>query len=281
MTHTPHPRLDALRAAFPLTIPIALGFLFLGCSYGMLMATKGFPFTWPMLTAAVIYAGSMEFLTANLLTAAYNPTAAILLALMVNARHLFYGLSMLDKFKGLGWKRPYLIYGMCDETYAINSTTPIPAHIDRGWFYLWTTLLNQTYWITGATLGGIIGNHLPLNTQGLDFVLTALFLVILLDQWHNAPHDNTHTDHTTHASTLIGTLTTLTLLTILGPDRFMIPSLITMLAIFTLLKPKLDQPAPTTSATTGANPPAPTAHATAPADHAGHVGQAKTEGNAR
>ena len=159
--------LPALKAAFPLTIPICLGFLFLGASYGILMGTKGFSFVWPMCMSAFIFAGSMEFVTVNLLLSAFNPLAGFLLALMVNARHLFYGLSMLGKFKGLGWKRPYLIFGMCDETFAINSTAKIPAGIDRGWFYFWVTLCNQLYWVTGATLGGLIGAHLPFNTDGL------------------------------------------------------------------------------------------------------------------
>lgn len=111
--------LPVLKAAFPLTIPICLGFLFLGASYGILMGTKGFSFVWPMCMSAFIFAGSMEFVTVNLLLSAFNPLAGFLLALMVNARHLFYGLSMLGKFKGLGWKRPYLIFGMCDETLGV------------------------------------------------------------------------------------------------------------------------------------------------------------------
>ena len=125
---------------------------------------------------------------------------------------------MLGKFKGLGWKRPYLIFGMCDETFAINSTAKIPAGIDRGWFYFWVTLCNQLYWVTGATLGGLIGAHLPFNTDGLDFVLTALFLV----------------------SAVIGVLTSLACLLIFGANDFMIPSMIAMLILFVALRPHLD-----------------------------------------
>ena len=155
------------------------------------------------------------------------------LALMVNARHLFYGLSMLGKFKGLGWKRPYLIFGMCDETFAINSTAKIPAGIDRGWFYFWVTLCNQLYWVTGATLGGLIGAHLPFNTDGLDFVLTALFLVIFLDQWLDGKHRE-------RLSAVIGVLTSLACLLIFGANDFMIPSMIAMLILFVALRPHLD-----------------------------------------
>ena len=144
--------LPALKAAFPLTIPICLGFLFLGASYGILMGTKGFSFVWPMCMSAFIFAGSMEFVTVNLLLSAFNPLAGFLLALMVNARHLFYGLSMLGKFKGLGWKRPYLIFGMCDETFSVNYITDVPKGVDRGWFMFFVTLLNQLYWVAGGTV---------------------------------------------------------------------------------------------------------------------------------
>lgn len=228
-------RLEALKAAFPLTVPIALGFLFLGCSYGMLMGTKGFTFIWPMCMSMFIFAGSMEFVTVNLLLSAFNPIAAFLLALMVNARHLFYGLSMLGQFKGLGWKRPYLIFGMCDETFAINSSARIPENVDRGWFYLWVTLLNQLYWVTGATLGGVIGANIPFDTQGLDFVLTALFLVIFLDQWIGAQRRE-------HISAVVGILASIACLALFGATDFMIPAMATMIVLFILLRPYLDDP---------------------------------------
>lgn len=225
--------LAALKAAFPLTVPICLGFLFLGTSYGILMGTKGFSFVWPMCMSAFIFAGSMEFVTVNLLLSAFNPIAAFLLALMVNARHLFYGLSMLKSFKGLGWKRPYLIFGMCDETFAINSTARIPDGIDRGWFYFWVTACNQSYWVIGATLGGLIGSHLPFDTNGLDFVLTALFLVIFLDQWLGGHHRE-------RLAAVIGVLASLACLVIFGTNDFMIPSMAVMLVAFLLARPYLD-----------------------------------------
>ena len=222
-------RLAALKAALPLTTPICFGFLFLGSSYGILMGTKGFSFLWPMCMALFIFAGSMEFVTVNLLLSAFNPFAACLLALMVNARHLFYGLSMLGRFKGLGWKRPFLIYGMCDETFAVNVSTPVPQGVDRGWFYLWVTWLNQAYWVIGATLGGLIGSHLPFSTEGLDFVLTALFVVIFLDQRLGSKRPG-------HIAGMIGVLVSV----LLGPDRFMVPAMAVMLVLFVVLRPWLD-----------------------------------------
>jgi 4-azaleucine resistance transporter AzlC len=229
--------LPALKAALPLTTPICLGFLFLGGSYGVLMGTKGFSFVWPMCMSAFIFAGSMEFVTVNLLLSAFNPLAAFLLALMVNARHLFYGLSMLGSFKGLGWKRPYLIFGMCDETFAVNSTAKIPDAIDRGWFYFWVTLCNQCYWVAGATLGGLVGSHLPFATDGLDFVLTALFLVMFLDQWLDG-------NHREHLSAIIGVLTSLVCLVAFDASAFMIPAMGVMLVLFVLLRPHLNDMQP-------------------------------------
>ncbi|WP_169171212.1 AzlC family ABC transporter permease [Bifidobacterium oedipodis] len=226
-------RLAALKAALPLTAPICFGFLFLGGSYGILMGTKGFSFVWPMCMALFIFAGSMEFVTVNLLLSAFNPVAAFLLAFMVNARHLFYGLSMLGRFKGLGWKRPFLIYGMCDETFAVNVSTPVPKGVDRGWFYLWVTWLNQAYWVAGATLGGLVGSHLPFSTEGLDFVLTALFVVIFLDQWLASQRPG-------HVAGMLGVLVSAAALVFLGPDRFMVPAMVVMLVLFLVLRPWLD-----------------------------------------
>ena len=135
-------KMQAFKAALPHTLPIAVGFLFLGVSYGFLMRSMGFSFVYPMLMSLFIFAGSMEFVAAHLLLLPFNPWRALGLALMVNARHLFYGISMLDKYKGLGWKKPYLIFGMCDESFTINCTVKPPADVDSGWFMFFVTILN-------------------------------------------------------------------------------------------------------------------------------------------
>lgn len=125
---------SAFRAAFPLTIPVMAGYLFLGMTYGILMVTSGFPVYYPILTAVVVYTGSMEFLLASILLSPYHPAACFLTALMVGARHLFYGISMLDRYKGTGWKKFYLIYTTSDETFAVNYSAAITEGIDRGGF---------------------------------------------------------------------------------------------------------------------------------------------------
>ncbi|MCQ4672284.1 AzlC family ABC transporter permease [Lactonifactor longoviformis] len=222
----------AFRAAFPYTIPICAGFMFLGIAYGIFMRSKGFAFWYPMLMSATIFAGSMEFVAVSLLLSPFQPFYALLLALMVNARHLFYGLSMLEKYRGTGRKKWYLIFGMCDESFSINCTTDPPAGIDRGWFMFFVTLLNQCYWFAGATAGAVLGGFLHFDTKGLDFVMTALFVVIFLDQWF-ASRD--------HFPAVIGVVATAVCLFLFGPDNFILPSMATMLAILTILRGGLEK----------------------------------------
>ena len=164
----------AVAAAFPHTIPIFAGFWFLGMTYGIYMNVSGFPFIYPMLMSLTIFAGSIEFVAVNLLLGAFHPLQAFIMTLMINARHLFYGISMLDKYKGVGIKKWYLIFGMCDESFSINYTAKIPDDVDKGWFMFFVTLFNHFYWFFGATLGGIFGSFIHFNSEGLDFVMTAI-----------------------------------------------------------------------------------------------------------
>ncbi len=222
----------AFQAAFPYTIPIFAGFWFLGMTYGIYMNVSGFSFWYPMLMSLTIFAGSIEFVTVNMLLGAFNPLQALALALMINARHLFYGISMLDKYKGTGWKKLYLIFGMCDESFSINYTAEIPPDVDRGWFMFFVTLLNQIYWVSGATLGGLFGSLIPFNTEGLEFVLTAMFVVIFLDQWLKEEN---------HTSAILGLALSLLCLLAFGADGFIIPSMVAILAVLTLLRKPIEK----------------------------------------
>lgn len=222
----------AFQAAFPYTLPIFAGFWFLGMTYGIYMHVSGFCFWYPMLMSLTIFAGSIEFVTVNMLLGAFNPLQALALALMINARHLFYGISMLDKYKGTGWKKPYLIFGMCDESFSINYTAQIPPEVDSGWFMFFVTLLNQIYWVSGATLGGLFGALLPFNTQGLEFVLTAMFVVIFLDQWLKEAN---------HTSAILGLALSLLCLMAFGADGFIIPSMLAILAVLLLLRKPMEK----------------------------------------
>ena len=220
----------AAKAAFPYTIPIFAGFWFLGLTYGIYMNVSGFSFWYPMLMSLTIFAGSIEFVTVNLLLGSFNPIQALAVTLMINARHLFYGISMLDRYRGTGWKKPYLIFGMCDESFSINCSAQIPEGVDRGWFMFFVTLFNHLYWFTGSTLGGIFGSFLSFNTKGLDFVMTAMFVVIFLEQWLKEKN---------HLSSLLGLGLPVLCLAVFGADRFMIPSMLLLLLALTLLRPSL------------------------------------------
>lgn len=224
--------LPALKAAFPYTIPIFAGFWFLGLTYGIYMNVSGFSFWYPMLMSLTIFAGSVEFVAVNLLMGAFNPLQALAMTLMINARHLFYGISMLDKFRGLGLKKIYLIFGMCDETFSINYTADIPKDVDRGWFMFFVTLLNHIYWFTGATLGGIFGSLITFNTEGLDFVMTAMFVVIFMEQWLKEK------DHT---SALLGLGLSVLCLLAFGSENFIIPSMLAILAVLSALRKPLEK----------------------------------------
>jgi len=222
----------ALKAAFPLTIPILTGYLFLGLTYGVLMSTSGFPWVYPMLTALIIYTGSMEFLLVRILLSSFNPVAAFATAFMVGARHLFYGISMLPRYRSVGWKKFYLIYTTSDETFSVNYSARIPEGVDKGWFYFWVSFLDQMYWVVGSTLGGIFGSLITFNTKGLDFVMTAMFVVILMQQW---------TKDKNHVSELTGLIGSAICLKIFGPDSFIIPSMIVIFTALTLLRCRLEK----------------------------------------
>ena len=152
--------------------------------------------------------------------------------LMPNAMHLFYGISMLDKFKGTGWKKLYLIFGMCDETFSINYTAEVPKDVDRGLFMFFVTLYNHIYWVAGATLGGIFGSFIHFNTEGLEFVMTAMFTVIFTEQWLKEKN---------HTSSVVGIIVSVACLLVFGSDDFIIPSMLAILAMLTFMRSNLEK----------------------------------------
>ncbi|WNS78748.1 azaleucine resistance protein AzlC [Domibacillus sp. DTU_2020_1001157_1_SI_ALB_TIR_016] len=224
--------ITAFREAFPQTLPIFAGFLFLGTSYGIFMNSLGFSAIYPILMSLVIFAGSMEFLAANLLLLAFNPINAFFLTLMVNARHLFYGISMLDNYKDAGKKKWYMVFGLCDESFAVNSTINVPNNVDKGWVMFFVTLLNHFYWVLGAALGGIFGSIIQFNTEGLEFAMTALFAVIFIEQWLKEEK---------HSSSLIGIGMSIICLIIFGENNFIIPAMIAILGLLSLTRKALEK----------------------------------------
>ena len=232
MQKQPKPAGRALRCAFPYTIPIFAGFWFLGLTYGIYMNVSGFSFWYPMLMSLTIFAGSAEFVAVNMLLGAFDPVQALVMTLMINARHLFYGISMLDKYRGTGWKKVYLIFGMCDESFSINYTADIPEDVDRSWFMFFVTLLNHFYWFSGAALGGIFGSMIHFNTEGLDFVMTAMFVVIFMEQWLKEER---------HTSAVLGLVLSALCLIIFGADDFIIPAMAAILGVLTFARGLLEK----------------------------------------
>jgi len=222
----------AFKAAFPMTIPIMAGFMFLGLAYGIYMNVSGFSFWYPMLMSLTIFGGSVEFVTVSWLLGAFTPINAFLLTFMISARHLFYGLSLLDRYKVPGLKRIYLIFGLCDETFSIICTADIPKDVDKTWFMFFITLLNHIYWVVGATLGGIFGSWIRFDTTGLEFVMTALFVVIFLEQWMKEKN---------HYSSLLGLGLSLLCLILFKSTNFIIPSMCLIFGVLTLLKKPLEK----------------------------------------
>lgn len=220
----------ALTAAFPHTIPVLTGFTFLGIAYGILMDSKGYGVGWTFLMSLFAFAGSAQYVAITFLTSVFNPLYALLMTLMINARHLFYGLSLLDKYKNMGRLKPYLIFGLCDETFSIVCSAEPPAGVNKKWFVFFITLLDHCYWVLGSVLGGLLGSMIFFNTQGLDFVLTALFVVIFLEQWKSQKN---------HKPAIIGVLCSAICLLVFGPGNFIIPSMAAILLVLTLLRKQL------------------------------------------
>lgn len=232
MSSTKSPALRALHEAFPYTLPIFAGFWFLAFAYGFYMHTLGFNFLYPTLMAMVIFGGSLEFVTVSMLISPFAPWQDFIVALTVQARHLFYGLSMLEKYKGSGWKKPFLIFWMCDETFALNYSATIPYDIDRHWYMFWVSFLNYTYWVSGALMGGLLGNVLHFNSRGLSFVMTTMFVVIFLEQWLKEGK---------HYTALMGFIFSIGSLLIFGADNFIMPAMVGMLVALTVLRKPIEK----------------------------------------
>ena len=212
------------RKAFQTSLPVMAGYVVLGMGFGMVLKAAGYGLIYALAMSVFIYAGSLQFVIVGLLTGGASFLTTAVTSLMVNARHFFYGISMIDRYRGAGKVKPYLIFSLTDETYSLLSTDPRllpPEKEDRIRFYFWVSLLDQSYWVTGSVIGSVLGSVLPFNTAGIDFSLTALFLTIVVDQWHSGKH---------HLSTVLGFAISLACLLVFGPDRFLIPSMLLILA---------------------------------------------------
>ncbi len=218
--------------AFKQTIPVLAGYLFLGMAFGLMLENIGFHAGWAFLTSFLIYAGSMQFVLVSILASAGSILSVILLTLSVNGRHFFYAFPFLESFRKMGKKFPYMVFSLTDETYALLYSVKIPENISSKKVYFRISLFNHLYWIVGSTLGGLIGQMIKFNLEGIDFAMTALFTVILVEQVLVAKLD-------VKLAILTGLVLATVSLLIFGPDKFILPALIATLAVLILLRPLL------------------------------------------
>lgn len=217
----------ALRTALLDTLPVMTGYVFLGFGFGILMYQQGFGVLWSSAMSLFIYAGSMQYVAVSLLSSGASLLTVALTTLVVNARHLFYGISMVDAYKGSGRKKPYLIFSLTDETYSLVSRSQIPDGISRHGYCFLVSVFDHCYWVCGTILGALAGSVLPIDLEGIEFVLTALFVTIFVEQWLSTKD---------HRPAIIGTASTAACLMLFGRDVFLIPSMVLIALILTFMQ---------------------------------------------
>lgn len=219
--------MKSFRFAFHQTIPVLFGYLFLGTAYGILLQQSGFGVGWAFFTSLFIYAGSMQFVLVGFLSGGISFLSAALTTLSVNSRQIFYGISFLEKFKEMGKARPYMIFSLTDETYSLLCGTKVPSECDENRVFFLMSILNQCYWITGSVLGALLGEMIPFDTAGIDFAMTALFVVIFTEQWLSAGN---------RLPAVIGLACGGISLMLFGPSGFLLPALFLTAALLIIRK---------------------------------------------
>lgn len=210
------------------TVPVLSGYIVLGMGFGILMQTKGYGIWWTLAMSVFVYAGSMQYLAVDLLTGGASLISAAITTLMVNARHLFYGISMVDRYKGAGKKKPYLIFALTDETYSlVCSGNEDKSDEERHRYYFLVSVFDQIYWVCGSVIGSLLGQVIPFSTEGIDFALTALFVTVFVEQWKSTKD---------HIPAIVGVVASVLSLAIFGADDFLIPAMVLITAALSLLK---------------------------------------------
>lgn len=216
-----------VKKAFIATLPVMAGYSVLSMGFGILLQSKGYGVGWALAMSCFVYAGSMQYLAVDLLAGGVSLITAALTTLMVNARHLFYGISMIDKYKNTSWKKPYLIFALTDEVYSLNCGD-LPDDVDNpSLYYFLVSLFNQSYWVIGSVVGSLLGSVIPFNTQGIDFSLTALFVTVFVEQWKSTKN---------HVPAVTGVVVSVICLLIFGADNFLIPSMILITALLSFYR---------------------------------------------
>ncbi len=220
------------KKAFKDSLPIMAGYLALGIGFGVLLQSKGYSFWWAILMSITIYAGAGQYAAVDLLSGGASLLTTAFMTLIINARHFFYGFSLLDKYKNTGKIKPYLIFGLTDETYSIVCSAQLDETINSGKYYFFLTLLDQIYWIIGCTVGAIAGMVIPFDSTGIDFAMTALFIVIFVEQW---------LDQKQHLPAILGIVTTAVCLFVFGSQYFIIPSMVLIAVELVIFRKRLEK----------------------------------------
>lgn len=220
-----------MKYAFKQSLPVMAGYIVLGMGFGILLKTKGYGVAWAFFMSLFIYAGSMQYVTINLMAGGATVLSTVLVTLMVNARHLFYGISMIERYRNTGPYKPYLILGLTDETYSLVCSGNVPEGVDEKKYFFVLTFLNQCYWIIGSVVGSLLGSLITFNTAGIEFSMTALFLVVFVEQWKSVKN---------HTSAVVGVGISVACLLVFGAERFLIPTMIAITAILTILRKRLN-----------------------------------------
>lgn len=222
----------AMKRAFPYTIPVLTGYLFIGLAFGVMFADQGYNVLWAILMSVVVYAGSGQYLAVNFFVPGFSILQAVFLTIMVNIRHVFYGLSLVERYNRFDWTRWYLVFGMTDETYSLICTTDVPDDVDEKKFLLSITFMNQLYWIFGTIIGSLMATMIPFNSEGIEFAMTALFIVLFIELWYKRSN---------RLPELIGVLAALICLLTFGSANFVLPTMLLIVAIILLGKKRIEK----------------------------------------
>jgi len=219
-----------IQNAFMKSLPVMAGYVVLGIGFGILLKQAGYGLFWSFLMSLTIYAGSMQYVAVSLLTSGASLISVGLTTLMVNARHLFYGVSMIDKYEGAGKKKAYMIFSLTDETYSLLCGGDVPEGVEKHWYRFFVSLFNQSYWILGCVLGSVVGTLITFDTAGIEFSMTALFVTVFVEQWLTTKN---------HLPAIIGLVCSILCLVFFGADNFLIPTMIAITVVLLFVKKRV------------------------------------------
>lgn len=220
-----------IQYAFKQSVPVMLGYLFLGIAFGLMLQNAGYHFLWAFAISVCVYAGSMQFIMVTLLSGGASLVYTAIMTLFINGRHIFYGFSFIERYRRMGKAYPYMVFSLTDETYSLLCRTKIPMELDEKKVTFWISLLNQCYWIAGSVIGGLAGQLITFDSTGIDFSMTALFVAITVEQWQ---------ENKNHIPAVSGFIASMLFLILLGADRFILPSLTLSVILLLITRKRME-----------------------------------------